>query len=155
MPRSSCSACTIAYPTCFSLSPFEQLEIDYKAECHGGDLVESLASRCGEPLCSFGCWGSLSLELCSRAVGCGVHAGWPPHQGGLDSVVKHHPCPHPTSPPSASLADTPEVLTSNGAGPGALSFVHMLRRCQGDKVAELVRCRTTWRAGEAAAASSS
>lgn len=24
------------------------MEIDYKAECLGGDLVESLASRCGE-----------------------------------------------------------------------------------------------------------
>lgn len=25
------------------------MEIDFKAECHGGDLVESLAGRCGEP----------------------------------------------------------------------------------------------------------
>ncbi|KAI7839418.1 hypothetical protein COHA_006819 [Chlorella ohadii] len=73
-----------------------QMEIDYKAECLGGDLVESLASRC----------------------------------------------------------DTPGVLASNGAGPGALSFVHVLRRCQGEKVAELVRCRTTWRAGEATSSSS-
>ena len=56
--------------------------------------------------------------------------------------------------PTPLLADTPGVLASNGAGPGALSFVHVLRRCQGEKVAELVRCRTTWRAGEATSSSS-
>ena len=58
-------------------------------------------------------------------------------------------------PPSPPPADTPEVLASNGAGPGALSFVHVLRRCQGEKVAELVRCRTTWRAGEATSSAAS
>ena len=65
------------------------MEIDYKAECKGGDLVESLAGR-------------VTLE---------------------------------------------EPLASNGAGPGALTFVHVLRRCEGDVCTELVRARTTWRAG--------
>lgn len=43
----------------------------------------------------------------------------------------------------------PDELASNGAGPGALTYVHMLRRCEGDHCTELVRARTTWRAGEA------
>lgn len=68
-----------------------QFEIDFKAECHGGDLVESLAGH----------------------------------------------------------TNTLECLSSNGAGPDALSFVHVLRRCQGEVCTELVRARTTWRAGEA------
>ncbi|PSC69441.1 Oleoyl-acyl carrier chloroplastic [Micractinium conductrix] len=67
-----------------------QMEIDYKAECLGGDLVESLAGHCG----------------------------------------------------------THESLLSNGAGPDALSFVHVLRRCNGEACTELVRARTAWRAGE-------
>ncbi|KAI3437803.1 hypothetical protein D9Q98_000250 [Chlorella vulgaris] len=67
-----------------------QLEIDFKAECHSGELVESLAGRC----------------------------------------------------------DTHDKLLSNGAGPDGLSFIHVLRRCQGEACTELVRIRTTWRAGE-------
>lgn len=67
-----------------------QMEIDFKAECHSGDVVESLAS---------------SSQL-------------------------------------------PNAMASNGAGPDALTFVHMLRRCEGEACTELVRARTTWRAGE-------
>lgn len=69
-----------------------QIEIDFKAECHGGDLVESLAGRCG----------------------------------------------------------THDLLSQNGAGPQPLSFVHVLRRCQGEACTELVRSRTTWRALDSA-----
>jgi fatty acyl-ACP thioesterase A len=67
-----------------------QLEVDYKAECHAGDLVDSLAAD----------------------------------------------------------AQLPPQFASNGAGPGALTYVHMLRRCEGEACTELVRARTTWRAGE-------
>jgi fatty acyl-ACP thioesterase A len=69
-----------------------QLEVDYKAECHAGEVVE-------------------------------VHASRAAAQAGL---------------------------ASNGAGPGALAFVHTLRRCEGEACIELVRARTTWRAGEQA-----
>lgn len=41
-------------------------------------------------------------------------------------------------------------MAANGAGPNSLSFLHVLRRCQGEHCTELVRARTTWRAGEAA-----
>lgn len=81
----------------------------------------------------------------------GVPAGC---SSGLHRLMFLH-LPLPPSCPLPPPADTPEVLASNGAGPGALSFVHVLRRCQGEKVAELVRCRTTWRAGEATSSASS
>lgn len=68
-----------------------QVEIDFKAECHSGDVVDS--------------WGQR------------------------------------TTPPA--------VLAANGAGPDALSFLHTLRRREGEGGTELVRARTTWRAGEA------
>ena len=55
---------------------------------------------------------------------------------------------HPPSPPLCFLAGTHESLLSNGAGPDALSFVHVLRRCNGEACTELVRARTAWRAGE-------
>eukprot|EP00887_Chlorella_sp_A99_P001791 scaffold19.g1791.t1 len=70
-----------------------QIEIDFKAECKAGEVIESLAER----------------------------------------------------------GDTQEALANNGAGPGALSFVHLIRRCESPdstNCTELVRCRTTWRAGE-------
>jgi phenylpropionate dioxygenase-like ring-hydroxylating dioxygenase large terminal subunit len=67
-----------------------QAEIDFRSECHAGDLIESIAG-----------WGELSA-----------------------------------------------VLAGNGAGPKALTFVHTLRKCQGEACTELVRARTTWRVGE-------
>ena len=48
-------------------------------------------------------------------------------------------------PPAA----THQLLSNNGAGPDALSYTHLLRRCQGEVCTELVRARTTWRTGEA------
>ena len=60
-----------------------QIEIDFKAECRSGELIESLAAS----------------------------------------------------------APTGELLASNGAGPEALTFTHMLRRCEGDACTELVRAR--------------
>lgn len=70
--------------------PSLQVEVDFKAECTSGQVIESLAQRI---------------------------------------------------PP-------PEAIASNGAGPDCLAFVHSIRRCQGGDCTELVRCRTTWRAGE-------
>jgi len=46
-------------------------------------------------------------------------------------------------------AETPDVLLSNGAGVGALTYNHWLRRREGEKCTELVRARTTWRVGDA------
>lgn len=74
----------------YASSHLYQIEIDFKAECHSGELVESLAGSC----------------------------------------------------------DTLDKLAANGAGPDALSFVHILRRCKGEVCTELVRARTTWRVGE-------
>lgn len=66
--------------------------MDFKAECHAGDLVESLAQR----------------------------------------------------------TPVPEGLAINGTGPQAQAFVHLLRRCEGERCTELVRMRTVWvpRGGE-------
>lgn len=51
----------------------------------------------------------------------------------------------------AQTTFTNDALSANGAGPNALSYVSSIRRCEDNgKRAELVRCRTTWRAGEAA-----
>ena len=71
-------------------TPPPQMEVDFKAECLSGELIESLAARA------------------------------------------------PLEP----------ALAQNGAGPAALSFVHALRRCEGEVCTELVRARTTFRAGE-------
>lgn len=67
-----------------------QVELDFKAECKGGDVVEAFASQ----------------------------------------------------------SPTPEALASNGAGPNCLTYVCVVRRCEGDNCTELARARTTWRAGE-------
>lgn len=67
-----------------------QVEIDYKAECHSGEVISSFGQR----------------------------------------------------------SQTPNVLAANGAGPDALAFLHTLKRSEGQKETELVRARTTWRAGE-------
>ena len=48
----------------------------------------------------------------------------------------------------ASHGKVPTAFAANGAGPDALIFVHMLRRCEGGACTELVRARTTWRTGE-------
>ena len=45
-----------------------------------------------------------------------------------------------------SRGPTDGALASNGAGPDALSFVHVLERTNGE-VKEIVRARSTWRAG--------
>lgn len=89
-----------------SVSPcsLEQLEIDYKAECHGGDLVESLASRCGEPVllarlvvgaarAVWSCAAGRPAVVCTAAV-----AGWPPPQSWL-RLVWLPPMPPPPHPP--------------------------------------------------------
>ena len=79
-------------PAIHDESHLYQLEIDFKTECHAGDIVQSLTER---------------------------------------SVL-------------------PAATASNGAGPDGMSLVHTLRKCEGDVCTELVRARTTWRAGEAA-----
>lgn len=77
-------------PEVYENAHLYQIEVDYKAECHAGDVIEGLASH----------------------------------------------------------AETSEGLTSNGAGSGALSYIHLLRRWEEDKCTELVRARTTWRIGD-------
>lgn len=67
-----------------------QIEVDFKAECHSGDM-----------LCCF-----------------------------------------------ADRTTTPSELSSNGAGPNGMTFVHAIQRCEGKCCRELVRARTTWCIGE-------
>lgn len=65
------------------------------------------------------------------------------------SLVSLAPCTNRLVPHILLPAATHDKLASNGAGPNALSYVHVLRRCQGEHCTELVRMRTTWRVGEA------
>ncbi len=50
--------------------------------------------------------------------------------------------------PLSGRCATNDALSSNGAGPAALSFLHVLQRGVGDEVKELVRARSTWRVGK-------
>jgi len=70
---------------CPNLCPALQVEIDFKAECHGGDLVESLAGRCGELSNT-----SLISSLEERArLGW---AKWRIHGAACSLAAALHPC---------------------------------------------------------------
>lgn len=147
-PRAS--PCSQTPPCLIPLAAL-QIEIDFKAECHGGDLVECLAGHCGEGgggghrlACRAG--GRAGCRACTRTT-CNAVCGAAGSCERVASVALT-----PAAPPALRpRAGTAEAVAANGAGPGALSFLHVLRRCEGEQCTELVRARTTWRAGEATA----
>lgn len=128
--------CTLTHTCPNPRPPPWQIEIDFKAECHGGDLVESLAGRCGEP-------GPAPLPAplgrLPWVAGSWTHA----------PISTRCPANRSATLPLPA-AGTHDLLSQNGAGPQPLSFVHVLRRCQGEACTELVRSRTTWRALDSA-----
>lgn len=66
-----------------------QMEIDYKAECLGGDLVESLASRCGEARLLADCHSTGALRCDSSSQPLLLSVARFEQLGVFDSSKRH------------------------------------------------------------------
>lgn len=91
-----------------------QVEIDFKAECKAGELIESLSM----PL----------TEAAQQQVNQQLaHAASQGNGNGSSNGASGHAAPAAAAAPA-----------------GQVQYLHTLRRCDEAGCVELVRCRTTW-----------